>query len=80
MGVFYVAVLPQFMPADVPHLPMGLLLTSVHITLGMIWSTVLIASATALGSWLRKPHARKILDRVTGIVIAGFALRLSVSD
>lgn len=80
MGVFYVAVLPQFMPADVPHLPMGLLLTSVHITLGMIWSMVLIVSATALGSWLRKPHARKILDRVTGVVIAGFALRLSLSD
>ncbi|GAA2800510.1 hypothetical protein GCM10010441_26780 [Kitasatospora paracochleata] len=41
---------------------------------------VLIGSATALGNWLRKPHARKILDRVTGLVIAGFALRLSLGD
>lgn len=80
VGVFYVAVLPQFIPVDAPHFTTGLLLTSVHITLGTIWSTVLIASATALGAWLRKPRARRILDRVTGTVIGLFAVRLAVSD
>jgi len=80
VGVFYVAVLPQFIPAQAPHLSMGLLLTAVHITLGVIWSSVLIASATALGSWLRRPRARRILDRVTGTVIGVFAVRLAVSD
>ncbi|WP_335939511.1 LysE family translocator [Streptomyces sp. PTD5-9] len=80
MGVFYVAVLPQFIPAGAPHFSMGLLLTVVHIVLGLIWSGVLIASATALSAWLRKPGARKILDRVTGTVIGVFALRLGLSD
>jgi len=80
MGVFYVAVLPQFIPSGAPHFSMGLLLTAVHITLGLIWSTVLIASATALSTWLRKPRARKILDRVTGATIGVFALRLGFSD
>ncbi|MGG8408699.1 LysE family translocator [Streptomyces sp. 12297] len=80
VGVFYVAVLPQFIPSDAPHFSMGLLLTSIHITLGLIWSTVLIASATALGTWLRKPRARRLLDRVTGTVIGAFAVRLAVSD
>ncbi|WP_405860598.1 LysE family translocator [Streptomyces sp. NBC_00090] len=80
VGVFYVAVLPQFIPADAPHFTTGLLLTGVHITLGMIWSTVLIASATALGAWLRRPRSRRVLDRVTGTVIGVFAVRLAVSD
>lgn len=80
MGVFYVAVLPQFIPADAPHFSMGLLLTAVHITLGMLWSSILIVSASALGAWLRKPRARKILDRVTGTVIAAFAMRMALSD
>ncbi|MDV5149960.1 LysE family translocator [Streptomyces sp. SBC-4] len=80
VGVFYVAVLPQFIPVDAPHFTTGLLLTGVHVTLGMIWSTVLIASATALGTWLRKPRSRRILDRVTGTVIGLFAVRLAVSD
>ncbi|MFE7424653.1 LysE family translocator [Streptomyces sp. NPDC057545] len=80
MGVFYVAILPQFIPAGPPDFSMGLLLTVVHIVLGLIWSGVLIASATALSAWLRKPGARKILDRVTGTVIGVFALRLGLSD
>ncbi|MFI9291238.1 LysE family translocator [Streptomyces gardneri] len=80
VGVFYVAVLPQFIPAEAPHFTTGLLLTGVHIVLGTIWSTVLIASATALGTWLRRPRSRRILDRVTGTVIGAFAVRLAVSD
>ncbi|MFF9148543.1 LysE family translocator [Streptomyces sp. NPDC055051] len=80
VGVFYVAVLPQFIPAEAPHFAMGLALTSVHVVLGMVWSTVLIASATALGTWLRGARARRVLDRVTGTVIGAFAVRLAVSD
>ncbi|MFJ5708746.1 LysE family translocator [Streptomyces sp. NPDC093105] len=80
VGVFYVAVLPQFIPAEAPHFAMGLALTSVHVVLGMLWSTVLIASATALGTWLRGPRARRALDRVTGTVIGAFAVRLAVTD
>ncbi|MFI8324356.1 LysE family translocator [Streptomyces sp. NPDC085529] len=80
VGVFYVAVLPQFVPAEAPHFAMGLALTSVHVVLGMLWSTVLIASATALGTWLRGPRARRVLDRVTGTVIGAFAVRLAISD
>ncbi|MEU3749849.1 MULTISPECIES: LysE family translocator [Streptomyces] len=80
VGVFYVAVLPQFIPAEAPHFTTGLLLTGVHIALGTIWSTVLIASATALGTWLRRPRSRRVLDRVTGTVIGAFAVRLAVSD
>ncbi|GHJ95940.1 lysine transporter LysE [Streptomyces sp. NE5-10] len=80
VGVFYVAVLPQFIPAEAPHFAMGLALTSVHVVLGMIWSTVLIASAGALGTWLRGARARRVLDRVTGTVIGAFAVRLAVGD
>ncbi|MEV6200348.1 LysE family translocator [Streptomyces sp. NPDC051771] len=80
VGVFYVAVLPQFIPAEAPHFAMGLALTSVHVVLGMVWSTVLIASASALGTWLRGARARRVLDRITGTVIGAFAVRLAVTD
>ncbi|MFK3731680.1 LysE family translocator [Streptomyces sp. NPDC088090] len=80
VGVFYVAVLPQFIPAEAPHFAMGLALTSVHVVLGTLWSAVLIASATALGTRLRGARARRVLDRVTGTVIGAFAVRLAVGD
>ncbi|MER8184605.1 LysE family translocator [Kitasatospora sp. NPDC094015] len=78
VGVFYVAVLPQFIPAGAPHLATGELLTSVHLLLGLLWSGVLVGFAQALRGWLRRPSARRTLDRVTGTVIAGFGLRLAL--
>ncbi|MFF3376016.1 LysE family translocator [Streptomyces sp. NPDC002680] len=80
MGVFYVAVLPQFIPAGAPHLSTGLLLTAVHIVVAVLWCSVLIISVSALGTWLRRAHVRRALDRVTGTVIATFAVRLALDD
>lgn len=80
VGAFYVAVLPQFIPADAPHAAMGLLLASVHVAEGLLWSAVLIAFTALVGGALRKPAVRRWLDRVTGIVIVGFGIRLAVQD
>ncbi|MFI7278099.1 LysE family translocator [Streptomyces sp. NPDC049879] len=80
VGVFYVAVLPQFIPPGTPHFLMGLLLTSVHIVLGLAWSSVLVACARGLRGALQRPRARRVLDRITGSVIAAFGVRLAASD
>ncbi|RLU85782.1 lysine transporter LysE [Streptomyces griseocarneus] len=80
MGVFYVAVLPQFMPAGTSHVLMGLLLASVHVLLALVWSVVLIGFARVMRGWLRKPAARRVLDRVTGGVIVGFGVKLALGD
>ncbi|WP_299531552.1 LysE family translocator [uncultured Streptomyces sp.] len=80
MGAFYVAVLPQFIPDGSSHLAMGLLLTSVHILIGLVWSAVLIGCARLLNGWLRRPRNRRLLDRVTGTVIGAFGVRLALGD
>ncbi|WEV24522.1 LysE family translocator [Streptomyces sp. 71268] len=79
VGAFYVAVLPQFIPAGTHQLAMGLLLTLVHIVLGLLWSLVLIGCARLLHQWLRTQRAQRLLDRVTGTVITALGLRLAVS-
>ncbi|MDI2124841.1 LysE family translocator [Yinghuangia seranimata] len=80
VGVVYVAMLPQFIPPGAPHLAFGVLLTSIHIVLGLVWSAVLIGFARVIRHQLAKPAARRVLDRVTGTIIAGFGLRLAMSD
>ncbi|MGX4734036.1 LysE family translocator [Kitasatospora sp. CB02891] len=80
VGVFYVAVLPPFIPAGAPHLPAGVLLTSVHVIEGTLWSAVLIGFAHTLRGWLRRPAARRVLDRVTGTAVVGFGVKLALSD
>ncbi|MFB6889527.1 LysE family translocator [Kitasatospora sp. NPDC056327] len=80
VGVFYVAVLPQFIPAGAPHFAAGVALTWVHVLEGLLWSLVLVGFARALRGWLRRPAARRVMDRVTGAVVVGFGVRLAVSD
>lgn len=80
MGAFYVAVLPQFIPVGADHFTMGLLLTTVHILIGLLWSAVLIGFARVLHGWLSKPWARRMLDRITGTVIGVFGIRLALSN
>ncbi|MBW8483251.1 LysE family translocator [Actinomadura parmotrematis] len=80
VGVFYVAILPQFIPEGAPHFAMGLALTAEHVVLGLAWSAVLVGFARVLGGWLRRPRARRVLDRVAGTVIAAFGLRLAFGD
>jgi threonine/homoserine/homoserine lactone efflux protein len=80
MGVFYVAMLPQFIPAGAPHLAMGVLLTCVHVVEGLLWSSLLVGFAGVLRGWLRRPVARRVMDRVTGVVVVGFGVKLVLGD
>lgn len=80
VGVFYVAVLPQFIPAGVPHFAAGVALTCVHVVEGVLWSTLLVGFARVLRGWLRRPAARRVMDRVTGAVVVGFGLKLALAD
>jgi threonine/homoserine/homoserine lactone efflux protein len=80
MGVFYVAVLPQFMPDGAPHVAMGMLLASVHVCEGMLWSALLIGFTGFLRDWLRKPAVKRGLDRLTGTIVIAFGLRLATQD
>jgi RhtB (resistance to homoserine/threonine) family protein len=80
VGVFYVAMLPQFMPDDVPHAAMGLLLAGVHVCEGLVWSALLIGFTGLVRDWLRKPSVKRGLDRLTGVIVIGFGLRLAVEQ
>ncbi|MGW3168646.1 LysE family transporter [Streptomyces sp. NPDC001153] len=80
MGAFYVAVLPHFIPAGASHLGAGVLLACVRILLAVAWAWALIAFARVLRDRLSRPSARRFLDRVTGMVIATFGIRLALGQ
>ncbi|GAA3515540.1 threonine/homoserine/homoserine lactone efflux protein [Streptosporangium album] len=80
VGVFYVAMLPQFMPDGVPHVVMGLLLAGVHVCEGALWCALLIGFTGLVRDWLRRPSVRRGLDRLTGLIVIGFGLRLAAQQ
>ncbi|MEV4123926.1 LysE family translocator [Nocardia sp. NPDC049707] len=79
VGVFYVAMLPQFLPAGVPHLLMGCALAVVHNVEGMLWFTTIITAAGLAKTWLSRDTVRRAMDMVTGTVLVGFGLKLATS-
>jgi threonine/homoserine/homoserine lactone efflux protein len=78
VGVFYVALLPQFVPAGSDALPVGLLLAAVHAVLSVLWFALLIGLAAGLARWLRRPGTVRAIDGITGAALVGFGVRLAV--
>lgn len=79
VGVFYMAMIPQFLPPDVPPLLMGILLPAVHNVEGMIWFTGIIVATQYARRWLQSPSAGKATDRVAGVVLVAFAAKIAAS-
>lgn len=78
MGVFYVSFLPQFLPHGVPAAPFMLLLTTIHVLLGVVWLGLLIAATQPIARVLKRAAVVRWLDRLTGGVFVAFGLRLAL--
>ncbi len=78
VGVFYVTVLPQFIPSEGNILPLTLLLGAIHAVEGMIWLTAIAWAVTKAGRFVGQPRIRQRLEALTGIVLVGFGLRVAL--
>jgi len=76
VGVFYISFLPQFIPHGAPPASFGALLAGLHVVMGLVWSSLLIAATVPLSGLLQKPAVVRALDRITGGVFIAFGLRL----
>lgn len=79
IGAFYVAVLPQFIPAHDSHLAVGLLLAFVHDLEGLVWFTAIILGTHSVRTLLGRRSVRRGIDGTTGATLVGFGLKLGLS-
>lgn len=80
IGAFYVAVLPQFIPAHTSHLAVGLLLALVHDIEGITWFAAIIVGTHPVRVVLERRSARRAIDGITGTMLIGFGLKLGLSS
>ncbi|MER1996522.1 MAG: LysE family transporter [Arthrobacter sp.] len=78
VGVFYIAMIPQFMPAGVSPLLMGLALAGIHVLLSVVWFGLIISAAHLARRALQAPRSVKITDRLTGLALLGFGTSLAL--
>lgn len=79
VGVFYLATIPQFVPDGVSPLLMGVLLAAVHNVLGMAWFAAIVLATGFASRWLSGEGVARVTDRVTGLVLVGFGVRLATT-
>ncbi|RMI43364.1 LysE family translocator [Actinomadura harenae] len=79
-GVFAVSFLPQFVPhgASVPLTLIGL--SVLWALVDLAWYTPIVWLAGGAGRVLRRPRVRRVLERVSGVVLLGFGLRLATDS
>lgn len=78
VGVFYLSLLPQFLPATGPTTGWATLLVLIHAGLGFLWLCTLVGLAGTARRWLTKRRVRTWLDRLTATVLLGLGVRLAV--
>jgi threonine/homoserine/homoserine lactone efflux protein len=77
VGVFYVTLLPQFIPRGGSVITYSLLFTSMHVVEGIIWLTALTTAVRPLRAWLSRPSVVRALDCGTGTVLIGCGVALA---
>ena len=76
-GIFFTALLPQFVSPQDPALLVSLLLTSIAAVTSLAWLSVYATLVPRAGDVLRRPPVRRALDRITGVVLIGLGVRLA---
>jgi threonine/homoserine/homoserine lactone efflux protein len=79
IGVFFIAFLPGFLPtgAVTPLVPLALGLWFIAET--GAWLATLAWMAARGAGWLGRSAVQRSLERVTGIALIGFGLRLAAA-
>jgi threonine/homoserine/homoserine lactone efflux protein len=78
-GVFFTALLPQFVSPQDPALAVSLLLTTIAAATSLLWLTVYATLVPRAGDVLRRAPVRRAIDRITGTVLIGLGVRLALS-
>ncbi|TDC41454.1 LysE family translocator [Micromonospora sp. KC213] len=77
IAVFYTGLLPTLAPPELPT-PTGLgLLVLLHAALTLTWLGFYAYLVSRARSVFERPRVRRLLDRVTGVVLVGFGVRVA---
>ena len=77
VGVFYVTLLPQFVPAGGSVGLYSVAFTLIHVCEGILWLTLLTVAIGSLRAWFERPSVKRGLDRTTGTVLIGSGLAIA---
>jgi threonine/homoserine/homoserine lactone efflux protein len=75
-GVFYMSLMPQFVPHGAPVFGTSMAFAAIHTAEGLLWFGLVVGAAGAARRALARPAVKRRLQQLTGIAFIGFGLRL----
>ena len=78
--LFYLAVVPQFVPHGGSIVGTSLLLGGIHAAMGIVWLGLIATAAGRARQWFDRPAVRTWLDRCSGAVLLAFGARVAAGD
>jgi threonine/homoserine/homoserine lactone efflux protein len=76
VGVFYVTLLPLFVPAHANVTLFSVMLTMIHVAEGLIWFWLLTTLMHPFTDWIQRRSVVRALDGITGSVLIAFGVGL----
>ncbi|WP_431918458.1 LysE family translocator [Amycolatopsis tucumanensis] len=80
VGVFYLSLLPQFLPAGPGQAGWGALLVLIHVSIGWLWMSAVLLLAAQARRFLLRDAVRRWLDRLTATVLIGLGVRIATES
>ena len=77
IGVFYLSLLPQFLPTDASATGWAALLVGIHVGVGQVWQLVVVWLAGRAAVVLTRPRVKEWTERLTASVLIGFGLKVA---
>lgn len=77
VGMFYISLLPQFLPAGPGATGWGVAMVAIHVAVTFVWYPVLIWFAAKARRLLLRQRVRRWMDRVTATVLIGLGITLA---
>ncbi|MFD7403027.1 LysE family translocator [Streptomyces sp. NPDC059866] len=80
IAVFYTGLLPTLAPSGFsPHMGM-VLLVLIHAALTLAWLGSYVLVLAKARAFFEKPSVRRTMDRITGVVLIGFGIKVAASQ
>jgi threonine/homoserine/homoserine lactone efflux protein len=77
VGIFFISFLPVFIPKGASVGWTSALFAAIFIVEGTAWLLAIVFFASRLGEAIRRPKIRRRLERLSGVVMIGFGIRLA---
>ncbi len=80
IAIFYTGLLPTLAPKSLPPAVGMALLVGVHAVLTFGWLSGYVFLLSRARGYFEKPVVRRAMDRITGVVLIGFGIKVATSS